>query len=140
MNRHRLRQLLLYGTFIIEFYDANELPDRFADILDDDLIYEDMSVEPISPEDHQFVTVRYTDLLKHLSDIDQLITERVTEWKITRIGKVELAAIRLAVYEMNFDPDVPKKVSINEAVLLAKEFGGGSSGSFVNGALSRIIK
>lgn len=140
MNRHRIRQLLLYGVFITEFYEREDLEESFDCILSDELIYEDMEVPFIDEADRQFVRVRYEDFLSHIDEIDARISERVTDWKLSRIGKVELAVIRLATYEIVFDEEIPKKVAINEAVLLAKEFGGDSSGAFVNGALSRIIK
>lgn len=140
MNRHRIRQLLLYGVFITEFYEREDLAEGFDCILSDELIYEDMEVPFIDEADRQFVRVRYEDFLSHIDEIDARISERVTDWKLSRIGKVELAVIRLATYEIIFDEEIPKKVAINEAVLLAKEFGGDSSGAFVNGALSRIIK
>ena len=56
-------------------------------------------------------------------------------WKTGRMGKAELAILRLAVYEMKYDEDVPVKVAINEAVELAKKFGGDESPAFVNGIL-----
>ncbi len=56
------------------------------------------------------------------------------------MGKVDLTLLRLAVYEMKWDDDVPEGVAINEAVELAKRFGGDSSSSFVNGVLAKIAK
>ena len=59
-------------------------------------------------------------------------------WKTKRMNRVDLTALRLAVYEMQYDKDVPTGVAINEAVELAKRFGGEDSGSFVNGILGKI--
>ena len=61
-------------------------------------------------------------------------------WKTTRMSKVDLTILRLAVYEMKWDSDVPEGVAINEAVELAKRFGGESSSAFVNGVLGKIAK
>ena len=60
-------------------------------------------------------------------------------WKTKRMGKVELAILRLAVYEMLYDNTIPEKVSVNEAVELAKKFGGNESPAFVNGVLAKFI-
>ena len=60
-------------------------------------------------------------------------------WKTTRMGKVDLTIIRLAVYEMKYEEDIPVKVAINEAVELAKQYGTDDSPAFVNGILARFI-
>jgi N utilization substance protein B len=72
-----------------------------------------------------------------LGEIDAMLSEKVEGWSFGRIGKVELAILRLAVFEIVFD-DIPRGVAINEAVELAKKYGGEDSSSFVNGVLSKI--
>ena len=72
--------------------------------------------------------------------IDGIIEENSKEWKLSRIAKVDLAILRVAVTEMNYFPDIPHSVSINEAVELAKTFSTQESGSFVNGVLGNIAK
>ena len=59
-------------------------------------------------------------------------------WKTTRMGKVDLTIIRLAVYEMKYEEDIPVKVAINEAVELAKQYGTDDSPAFVNGILAKL--
>ena len=61
-------------------------------------------------------------------------------WKTRRMGKVELTILRLALYEMDYDDTVPAKVAVNEAVELAKKFGGSDSPAFVNGVLAKFIR
>jgi N utilization substance protein B len=61
-------------------------------------------------------------------------------WSTNRLGKAELAIMRLAVYEIKFDDEIPNSVAINEAVELSKKYGGDNSSSFVNGVLAKIIK
>lgn len=68
------------------------------------------------------------------------INEVAKGWKTGRMGKAELAILRLAVYEMLYDEEVPVKVAINEAVELAKTFGGDDSAAFVNGILAKLVK
>ena len=77
-------------------------------------------------------------MAEHREEIDALIDAHTTGWKTTRMAKVDLTILRLAVYEMKWDEDVPVSVAINEAVELAKRFGGDESPSFVNGVLARI--
>ncbi len=66
----------------------------------------------------------------HIAEIDELINQYAKGWKTTRMNKVDLAILRLAVYEMKWDEEVPVGVAINEAVELAKRFSGGDSPSF----------
>ena len=73
-----------------------------------------------------------------MAELDALIDEKSTGWKTNRMAKVDLAIIRLAVYEIKFEDDIPTKVSINEAVELAKKYGADESGSFVNGVLAKF--
>ena len=68
------------------------------------------------------------------------ITENITGWTIERIGKVELTILRLAVFEIKYDDEVPVSVAINEAVELAKKYGQNDSSSFVNGVLAKLAK
>ena len=74
-----------------------------------------------------------------LEEIDAKINEVSEGWKTGRMGKVDLTLIRLAVYEMLYEEDVPAKVAINEAVELAKQYGTDNSPSFVNGVLAKLV-
>ena len=81
---------------------------------------------------------KYDDILAHIEEIDQELNEYSQGWKTSRMNRVDLTALRLAFYEMKFDEEIPVGVAINEAVELAKLFGGEDSGSFVNGILGKI--
>ena len=72
--------------------------------------------------------------------IDGVVRENLRGWSIHRISKVALTLLRLAVYEMLFDPAIPASVSINEAVELAKTYGGKGDGPYINGVLSSVNK
>ena len=76
---------------------------------------------------------------KKLSEIDTIIEESAPEWPLTQIHKIDLAILRLAVYELLFEPDTPAKVVIDEAVEIAKHYGSENSGSFINGALASAL-
>ncbi len=73
------------------------------------------------------------------NELDEAIDEKLEKWSFSRIGTVEKTVLRIAVYEMLYDDEVPEKVSINEAVDLAKRFNEEQSGKFINGILSKFI-
>ena len=77
-------------------------------------------------------------VIEKLEEIDAILNEKATGWKTSRMNKVDLAILRLAVYEIKWDDDVPVKVAINEAVELAKKFSGEEGPAFVNGVLAKI--
>lgn len=78
-------------------------------------------------------------ILDDLGSIDEMVQSSAPSWPLDKINKVDLAVLRLAVFELVFDKKNPPKVIVDEAVELAKEFGGQSSPSFVNGALGKLI-
>jgi transcription antitermination protein NusB len=79
-------------------------------------------------------------VLEKQETIDALIQKCADNWKLSRIARVDLSVLRLAVYELKFRPDVPPAVAINEAIDLAKYFSSNESGRFVNGVLDRARK
>ena len=96
------------------------------------------TLEELSEKDQGYMSEKYRQVLGKLEEIDALLNETSKGWKTKRMSRVDLTALRLAVYELKFDKDVPTGVAINEAVELAKRFGGETSGSFVNGILGKI--
>ena len=96
------------------------------------------TLEELSEKDQEYMSQKYRHVLEKLDEIDALLNETSKGWKTKRMSRVDLTALRLAVYELKFDQDVPTGVAINEAVELAKRFGGETSGSFVNGILGKI--
>lgn len=75
---------------------------------------------------------------QQVREIDELVDENIDNWKMERIGKVERNIIRLAVYEILYESDIPVAVSIDEAVELAKDFNDQEAGKFVNGILGKL--
>ena len=75
-----------------------------------------------------------------MPEIDRIINENAKGWKTARMNKVDLTILRLAVYEMKWDEEIPTGVAINEAVELAKKFSGNDGPSFVNGVLGKIAQ
>jgi|YelNatPaOPRAMG01_1025707.scaffolds.fasta_scaffold05931_4 N utilization substance protein B len=72
-------------------------------------------------------------------EVDRLISANLTHWKLERLTRTDRGLLRMAVYEMRFDPEVPGKVAINEAVEIGKKFGGEESARFLNGVLDAIL-
>jgi N utilization substance protein B len=77
---------------------------------------------------------------EHIGEIDETIKANLDKWKFERVAKTDLAILRTAVAEMMFIPDIPNKVSINEAVKLSKKYGDTKSYAFVNSVLSKVEK
>lgn len=96
--------------------------------------------QPVSSEDKAFIDDHLNGFVKEKDKIDTYIEKYLKGWKLNRIAKVDLAIMRLAVYEMLYRTDVPNTVAVNEAIELAKTFGGDNSASFVNGILGNLIK
>lgn len=79
------------------------------------------------------------EIVSQLPTIDRLIAQTAPSWPIEKINKIDLAILRLAVYELTKQTDIPPKVVVDEAVEIAKEYGSESSPSFVNGVLGKLI-
>ncbi len=131
MNRRTLREQIFKLLFRIEFNSAEEMKQQC------DFFFED-SDNPTNEEDMKYIQDKYDQVISHLAQIDSLINEKAKGWTTERMGKVDLTVIRLAVYEILFDDDVPAGVAINEAVELAKKFGQDESYGFVNGVLAKF--
>lgn len=101
-----------------------------------------LNIEQFAPgmEDKQFVLSLVDGVEKSLPAIDAIIVETAPEWPLEQISSIDRSVLRLGVYELQFLKEVPPKVAINEAVELAKTFGGESSGKFVNGVLGTLFK
>jgi transcription antitermination factor NusB len=91
-----------------------------------------------SPPIRDFATMLVTGTIDNLSRIDQIITKYAKNWQIKRMATVDRNILRMATYELIFLKDIPPKVSINEAIDIAKKFSDSQSGMFVNGILDKI--
>lgn len=80
------------------------------------------------------------EIIENLAAIDKMINTAAPEFPIDKINKVDLAILRLAIYELQFEKSTPEKVIIDEAIELGKEFGGDTTPGFINGALGKLIK
>ena len=116
VTRREIREHIFLMLFRKEFHNEQELLDQM------DLYLSELSQPTV--EEYAYLTNRFQSILEKLEEIDDMISKTASGWSINRIGKVELTILRLAVYEMHFDDEIPIKVAINEAVELAKVFGG----------------
>lgn len=98
--------------------------------------------ESFAPEfdDGKFISHIIDGIMEHKKEIDGLITKFAPEWPLDQITIVDRNVLRLGTFELRFDENIPAKVAINEAIELAKTFGGESSGKFVNGVLGAVYK
>ena len=132
MNRHELREHIFELLFRVEFHDPDEMPSQ------EELFR--ASLEDAEDEDWDYIRDKYEKTAAVIPELDALIDEASKGWKVGRLGKAELAILRLAVYEMEYDDDIPVGVAANEAVELAKKYGGEDSPVFINGILGKIAK
>lgn len=130
MSRREIREHLFRMLFRKDFHEEIELNEQI------DLYFE--SLEEPKQEDLVYLKERFNKIINVLDEIDAILDTASSGWQLKRMGKVDLTIMRLAIYEIKFDDDIPTKVAINEAVEIAKIFGGDSSGSFVNGVLAKL--
>ncbi len=130
MSRRELREHIFKLLFLSEFSKEDEMPEQLT-------LYFDGLVE-LHKDDQDYMEKKYALVKEMLPEIDKMLNEASEGWKTTRMSKVDLAILRLGVYEMKYDEDIPVKVAINEAVELAKMFGGDESSQFINGILGKL--
>ena len=144
MTRTQVREHIFKLLFRVEFNSLKDMPEQLTLYFEDSIRDEEdelLSVGADIPEDDaEYIRGKYADIMDKLSDIDELINKAAKGWNTQRIGKVELAILRLAVYEVVYDDNVPAGVAIDEAVDLAKKFGQEGASSFVNGILAGVLK
>ena len=130
MVRKELREHIFKMLFQIEFNDPQEMPEQIE--------YYFSTLEDAADKDKEYIKRKYAAVLEKTEEIDELINQYAKGWKTTRMNKVDLAVLRLAVYEMKWDEDVPTGVAISEAVNLAKKYSSEDGASFVNGVLAKL--
>jgi len=131
MGRRELREQIFKLLFRVEFNEREDMPEQTQ------LFFQEAD-EPVEEADERYIADKYEKIMDRLLQIDRLLNERTEKWTTDRMGKVELTILRLAVYEILYDEEVPVGVAINEAVELAKKFGQENARSFVNGILAKF--
>ncbi len=131
MTRREVREHVFKLLFIKDFHNPDETEEQFTLYMQHFPLLKETDIEEL----HK----RFNDVCRHLDRIDAILAAATSGWKLNRMNKTDLCILRLAAYEILFDEDIPHKVAINEAVELAKQFGGESSSSFVNGVLAKVM-
>ena len=132
MSRRELREHIFRMLFRREFFFTEEVFEGQVRMYLEEL-------EPLEEKDRAYMWEK-TDAVYHLvPELDERLNEVARGWKTGRMGKVDLTVLRLALYEMCHEESVPEKVAINEAVEIARKYGGDDSPSFVNGILAKLV-
>lgn len=132
-NRHLSRTIAMQTLFAWDFNDRDNQQV-------DELVKENFEQFAPGFDDHGFVVNLVKGVIEHVEDINAYIVKFATEWPLDQITIVDRNVLRLGIYELVYDQKIPAKVAINEAIEIAKAFGGDSSGKFVNGVLGAIMK
>ncbi len=132
-NRHLSRTIAMQTLFAWDFNRQNEA--NLKEIIDNNF-------QQFAPgfDDHGFTQNLVQGVLTNVKNIDEYIIKYATEWPLDQITTVDRNILRLGIYELIFDQNIPAKVAINEAIEIAKAFGGEASGKFVNGVMGAIYK
>lgn len=132
-NRHLARSIAMQALFEWDF--RGQPADILPTIMDRDL-------REFGPglDETEFAKKIIEEVVGNMKEIDTLIQKYAPQWPIDQITIIDRNVLRIGIYELKFKNEVPPKVAINEAIELAKNFGGPSSGRFVNGVLGAIYK
>ena len=130
MSRREMRESIFQLLFMTEFNAVDEMAEQRALYLD--------GVENLQDNNREYIQKKFDKIVEKIPEIDEMLNQTSKGWKTKRMSKVDLSILRQASYEVLFDEEVPTGVAINEAVELAKKFGGDTSSSFINGVLGKL--
>ena len=131
-NRHLARTLTLQALFLWDFHHGENNVDEALEYI----------IAEFAPdfEEKEFSYNLAHKVIEHQAGSDKLIVRFAPEWPLDQITTMDRNVLRIGVFELKFSDDIPPKVAINEAIELAKTYGGPSSGKFINGVLGSIYK
>jgi len=141
MNARQRRDHLFKLLFRSEFHSTEEMNEQlnmYISEMEHPMLDEGERLYDLSKEELLELTSKYDAITSKKNELDMLINARAEKWTTDRMGKVELSVIRLALYEMSYDDDIPQGVAINEAIEIAKKYSGKEAGAFVNGILAKF--
>lgn len=133
MSRSKLRERTFQLLFRMEFNERDEL------VAQAEMFFADEALEGVTEKEKKQILDKVEEIVSHISEIDAKINEKSEGWNTARIGKVELAILRLAIYEIQYDESIPNAVAINEAVELAKKYAQDNAPSYINGVLAKFV-
>jgi N utilization substance protein B len=132
-NRHLARTIAMQTLYMWDFNGQQE-----KDLTT--LVKKNLREFAPGFDDENFSENTVRGVIKNLGTIDQYIAKYAPDWPLDQITAVDRNVLRLGIYEMLFNKEIPERVAINEAIEIAKAYGGESSGKFVNGVLGAIYK
>ena len=134
MKRSELREHIFRMIFGYEFNSDAEMPEQMQ------LYFEQLDEEDGVPTEAEVTYIRdkALNVILKTEEIDELLNTNTKGWKTSRMNKVDLSILRLAVYEMKWDDEIPAGVAIDQAVELAKKYSGDDGPSFINGVLAKF--
>ena len=133
MTRRELRENIFKIVFRAECHGKDEMTEQRREYMKDKVESDD-----ISDKDNEYIREKAKNVISHIEEIDKMLEEASDGWSVKRIGKTELAILRLAVYEIKFDDDIPFKVAVNEAVEISKNYCEPEASAFINGVLAKF--
>lgn len=137
-NRHLCRIIALQSLYEYDFRSSLKLKELKTDM--NEILDRNIEVYKDAVDEADFIKDLALGTQKHQKEVDALIVPAAPEWPLDQIAKIDKAILRMSLYELMIKREVPPKVAINEAVELAKEFGGENSSKFVNGVLGTIYR
>ena len=130
MSRTNARKNAFSLLFQLDFFNNEEIDNSKKIFFDEN--------PDIGGGDMDYIVRAVDGTVEHISDIDKIISENLKGWTIERLNKVDLAILRLAVYEMLYDDETPDGIVINEAVEIAKKYSSDQAPGVINGILGKI--
>ena len=134
-NRHLGRIIVLQSLFEHDFRSST---DEAYDL--DEVIERNLEQYAKSVEDKKFVDKLVREVVAKSEELDGIIGPLAPEWPIEQIARIDKIILRMSIYELKYFKETPPKVVINEAVELAKQFGGDNSSKFINGVLGSAYR
>ncbi|ACA55571.1 transcription antitermination factor NusB [Clostridium botulinum] len=141
MNRRKSREVAMRLLFQTTLNGENleEALENLKDVRESEDKEKDYESVDLKDVDIDYVKRIIKGIEKNKEEIDGKIKGNLKNWKIERLSKVDLSILRLCTYELKFEEDIPKRVSVNEAIELAKKYSGEKSATFINGVLGKMI-
>ena len=132
MTRSELRKNIFKIIFRLEFHQDEAMEEQLK------LRLEELEAEGVEEAELSYIGRKAQAIIDCIDELDEAIGTHSKGWKVDRLGKTELAILRLAAYEILKDEDIPKSVAINEAVELAKMYSSDEAPRFINGILAKL--
>jgi len=147
-NRRVGREYALKMLFALQLDKEQSQPNQLVDSFWDNFCFaDDVLGEPLENQDvpvttasRIFAETLVNGVVEYRAVIDQRLTASAVNWSLTRMAPVDLSILRIAVYELLYQPEIPSPVVIDEAIEIAKRYGSKKSPAFINGLLDKIAK